>query len=93
MSDPSIQAQTTSNLQGYVGKSIGDICSNGFSSPNQNHCAHFVAHALKLKLGMLCGDMQFKTKGTGASIRCDEIFNRLTSKGPWEDRPKSTRVC
>ena len=77
------------DLQSYVGKSIDDICSNGFSSAAQNHCAHFVSHALGLKLGMLCGDMKFATRGTGGSIRCDELFNRLGDFGAWEDRPAS----
>ena len=75
------------SLQGYVGKSISDICSNGFASPTQNHCAHFVSHAHGIKLGMLCGDMTFNTKKTGASIRCDEIYNRLMAKGKWDDKP------
>jgi hypothetical protein len=74
-------------LQTYVGKTIADICTNNFSSPSQNHCAHFVSHALGIKLGMLCGDMTFKTRKTGASIRCDELYNRLISRGPWEDKP------
>ena len=81
---------TLTALQAYVGKSISDICSNGFSSSNQNHCAHFVSHALGIKLGMLCGDMAFKTKKTGASIRCDELYNRLPQRGKWEDKPAMT---
>lgn len=80
-------ATTLASLRSYVGKSIGDICSTGFSTPTQNHCAHFVSHALGIKLGMLCGDMAWKTKKTGASIRCDELYNRLTFKGKWEDKP------
>lgn len=74
------------DLQGYVGKSIGEICENHFDSSSQNHCAHFVSHALGLKLGMLCGDMKFETKKTGASIRCDELYNYLSQKGPWDQR-------
>ena len=46
-----------SDLQDYVGKSIDKICTNGFTSHSQNHCAHFVSHALGLQLGMLCGDV------------------------------------
>ena len=76
-----------STLQNYEGKSIADICTNGFTSPSQNHCAHFVSHAHGIQLGMLCGDMTFKTKKTGASIRCDELYNGLRSKGKWEDKP------
>ena len=34
-----------------------------------NLCAHFVSHALGLKIGMLCGDMKYKSRGKGASIR------------------------
>jgi hypothetical protein len=74
-------------LQGYEGNSIADICTNKFSSSSQNHCAHFVSHAHGIQLGMLCGDMTFKTKKTGASIRCDELYNRLMRKGEWADRP------
>ncbi|MDR0777608.1 MAG: hypothetical protein LBE81_13375 [Azonexus sp.] len=80
-------ATTLVSLRDYVGKSIGDICSNGFSTPTQNHCAHFVSHALGIQLGMLCGDMAWETRKTGASIRCDELYNRLVSKGEWEDKP------
>lgn len=43
----------------------------------RNHCAHFVSHALGLQLGTLCGDMSWKTRHTGASIRCDELYSHL----------------
>lgn len=82
-------AVSLSDLMALVGKSPGDICSNGFSSPTQNHCAHFVCHALNIQIGMLCGDMTFATKKTGASIRCDELFNGLSKKGPWDNRPNN----
>lgn len=81
-------AISLASLQGFVGKPISDICGNGFSSATQNHCAHFVSHALNIQLGMLCGDMSYKTRKTGASIRCDELYNRLTRKGKWDDRPE-----
>lgn len=74
-------------LVGFVGKPISSICQNKFCSPTQNHCAHFVSHAHDLQLGVLCGDMLFATKGTGASIRCDDLFNRLATRGTWEERP------
>jgi hypothetical protein len=79
---------TLPDLLAYVGKPIGDVCDNEFSSPAQNHCAHFVSHALDIQIGMLCGDMTFATRKTGASIRCDELFNGLRSTGPWAKRPK-----
>lgn len=77
-----------SSLMDYVGKPISDICSNGFISGSQNHCAHFVSHALDIQIGMLCGDMTFETRKTGASIRCDELYNGLANTGPWDDRPE-----
>ena len=77
-------------LTGYVGKGIADICSNGFADPHQNHCAHFVSHALGIKLGMLCGDMKHSTKHSGASLRVDEIFNQLSRRGTWENVPPNS---
>jgi hypothetical protein len=80
-------ATTLASLRNYVGKSIGDICSNGYLQPTENHCAHFVSHASGIQLGLICGDMEWKTRKTGTSLRCDEIYNRLVFKGEWEDRP------
>jgi hypothetical protein len=79
---------TAADLEAFVGEPIDDICQTGLVAPSHNHCAHFVGHALGIKLGMLCGDMTYKTRRTGASIRCDELYNGLKSKGPWSDRPK-----
>ena len=81
---------TANDLQALVGKEIDDICTNGYSTRAQSHCAHFVSHGLGIRIGLLCGDMgaSAKTRHTGASIRCDELYNGLTRKGPWEDRPK-----
>ena len=80
-------AVSISDLQKYVGKPITDICENEFSTTKQNHCAHFVGHVMEIQLGMLCGDMKYKTRKTGGSIRCDELYNRLSQRGPWEERP------
>jgi len=38
-------------LDAYVGKSIAQICPNGFAALDRNHCAHFVAHALGYDFG------------------------------------------
>jgi hypothetical protein len=80
-------AITASILEPYLGKSIAAICSNHYSTPSQNHCAHFVAHALGIKIATLCGDMAWKTRHTGATVRVDELYNGLTYKGPWDQRP------
>ena len=78
---------TLDALQAYVGKDISEICGNHFASPSYNHCAHFVSHVLEIKSGMLCGDMAYKSRRTGGSIRCDEIYNNLDETGPWGRRP------
>jgi hypothetical protein len=75
------------DLQGYVGKSIGQLCSNNYSATSQSHCAHCVSHILGIQIATLCGDMRYNTRKTGATIRCDELYNGLTRKGPWDQRP------
>jgi hypothetical protein len=79
---------TEPNIAAYVGKSIGDICENHYNTTHQNHCAHFVSHALSIQLPILCGDMKFETRHTGATIRCHELFNQLVDRGTWNKRPK-----
>jgi hypothetical protein len=80
-------AVTLEALQAYEGQTIADICTNAYASAKDNHCAHFVSHAHGIQLGMLCGDMAYKTRKTGGSIRCDEIYNRLALTGVWTDKP------
>jgi hypothetical protein len=76
-----------SDLQGYVGKSIGQICNNRFTTTSQSHCAHVVSHILDIHIATLCGDMTYDTRRTGATIRCDELYNGLVRKGPWDQKP------
>jgi hypothetical protein len=80
-------------LNEYVGKDIKDICDTGYDAANVNHCAHFVSHALDIKIGLICGNMKFSTKGKGASIRVNEIYNECTERGEWDKRPQSTKTC
>jgi hypothetical protein len=78
---------TENQVSAYVGKNIGDICENKFNDTNQNHCAHFVSHVLGIKLAVLCGDLNFSTRHTGATIRCNELYNNLPSRGLWTSKP------
>ena len=80
---------TKSELDAWVGKPMGDLCQNNFTTPKENHCAHFVGHALGIQLGILCGDLGKKaiTRHTGASLRCNELYNALQWTGPWDERP------
>jgi hypothetical protein len=75
------------DLQGYVGKSIGQICNNGFALTSQFHCAHVVSHILDIRMATLCGDLTYDTRRTGATIRCDELYNGLVRKGLWDQKP------
>ncbi|HLJ89275.1 MAG TPA: hypothetical protein VKZ53_20820 [Candidatus Angelobacter sp.] len=76
------------SLDTFLGKPIKDICTVGYDDGAQNHCAHFVSHALEIKNGILCGDMKFDTRHQGTTIKVHELFNSLSQRGPWEESPK-----
>ena len=76
-------------LRTYVNKSMGDICLNGFTDPGQNHCAHFVSHVLNIQYGTLCNVMTTGPRAQSATIRVNEIYNRLTTKGTWASQPSN----
>jgi hypothetical protein len=42
---------TWEGLNSYVNFGIQDICYTGRTNPNENHCAHFVCHALGISHG------------------------------------------
>lgn len=74
------------DLNAYVGKPISEICDKGYHPDSENHCAHFVSHALGIQIGTLCGDMNYATRHSGATLRVNELYNGLSSRGPWETR-------
>jgi hypothetical protein len=75
----------------YAGHGMNEICENHFDTKGENHCAHFVSHALGIKFPVTCGDLKFSTKGSGATIRWDELFNQLNPRGLWDNRPTDGR--
>jgi hypothetical protein len=83
---------TQQQLESYLGKSISQICPNGFTGNADNHCAHFVAHVLGYRFGVTC---QLMTHGRlpGATIRVQEIFPRCGAVGVWSLRPSSLPTC
>ena len=83
---------TRQQLDAYVGKSIGEICQNGYTSRADNHCAHFVSHVLAYQFGVTCR-MMSHGKGTAATIRVQEIFPKCPSVGVWSLRPASLKTC
>jgi hypothetical protein len=83
---------THHQLAGYLGKPIGDICQNGYTSVHENHCAHFVSHVLGYRFGATC-QMMGNGKGDPATLRVHELFPRCHSAGVWSLRPSSIRTC
>ncbi len=83
---------TPQQLNAYLGKSIGDICQNGFTNNAENHCAHFVSHVLDYKFGVTC-KMMGNGKGPAANLRVQEIFPKCPTVGVWSLRPSPLRIC
>lgn len=73
-------------LDGFVGLNISDICGNGYDTPADNHCAHFVSHAAGLSSGYTCKSHKGGARA-GAAIRVLELFARCGQVGLWVDRP------
>lgn len=83
---------TQHQLTGYLGKSIADICQNGYASAHENHCAHFVSHVLGYQAGVTC-QMMGTGKGPAATLRVQDLFSKCRSVGLWSLRPASLRIC
>jgi hypothetical protein len=83
---------TQQQLDGYLGKAIGEICPNAYTSTADNHCAHFVAHVLGYQFGVTCR-MMGNGKGVGATLRVQELFPKCPSVGVWSLRPASLSTC
>jgi hypothetical protein len=75
---------TERNLELYLGKNIAAICP--FKYVGKNNCAHYVGHVLNLQIGILCSLTRRKQPGR-ASIRVNDIYNSLTSRGLWSKKP------
>jgi hypothetical protein len=63
-----------STLNTYVGQPISQICPHGFDKPDDNHCAHFVSHALQLSLGYTCALAKGRAGAAAANLRVHELF-------------------
>lgn len=83
---------TEQQLSRFLGKSIADICRNGYTNDADNHCAHFVSHALGYGFGVTC-QMMGSPIGPAANLRVQEIFPRCARLGVWSLRPASLSVC
>lgn len=65
-------------LDSWLNKSMTDICLNGYATPSDNHCAHFVSHALSLDFGYTCRQHTGK-QNRGANLRVQEVFANCPS--------------
>jgi hypothetical protein len=83
---------TQPQLDGFLGKSMAEICPNGFAANSDNHCAHFVSHVLGLRYGVTCQVMSHGRQ-PGVTIRVQEIFPRCPTVGAWSLRPASLTAC
>jgi hypothetical protein len=79
-------ALTEATLIALVGKHIRDICTVGYTSDSDNHCAHFVSHVLGYQFGVTCRTMA-NGPGTPASIRVQDVFSHCLQVGEWDNRP------
>ena len=85
------QVITPHRLDGYVGKSMADICENGYTSA-ADHSAHFGSHALGFEFGVTCR-MVGNHRGPAATLHVQELFPRCKSVGVWSLRPGSLSPC
>lgn len=79
-------------LDRYVGKSIGEICPNAYTSNAESHAAHFVAHVLGYSFGPTC-KMMGNGRGPAATLRVQDILVKSASVGAWSLRPGSLTPC
>ena len=67
-----------STLDSYVGRPISQVCPHGYDSGSQNHCAHFVAHALQLRFGYTCTNGRAQVGS--ANVRVQELFPQCSGR-------------
>lgn len=100
MNSTAIQNNTipdlSADLDNHVGKHISKLCNSSLAKINsQNHCAHFVSHALEVhKKGTAdCKTFTYNDKHNPAVkssfIRVNEIFNNCKKRGKWDQAPIS----
>lgn len=77
-------ADLKTRLEALLGKTINQICPNGFHDAKLNHCAHFVGHALGLRHPYNCAQFTGGKKEP-ANIRVHETFAQCSKVGHWAD--------
>ena len=82
---------TDHQLARYVGKSIAEICPNGYAAGAEDHSAHFVSHVLGFQFGATC-QMKGNAMGAAATVRVQDLFAKCRSVGVWSLRPATLRA-
>jgi hypothetical protein len=85
-------ASIAPQLNDFVGKNIKTICANGYAAPHDNHCAHFVSHAMGFQFGYTC-QTATTGKSAGANLRVHELFSHCLTVGRWTDKPADLTGC
>jgi hypothetical protein len=90
-------AATPPPMNDFLGKHISAICPFSIGKDDhQNHCAHFVSHALGYDFDETCKNFTYVDKQReekGATLRVERLFNRALRKGVWDDRPATATSC
>ena len=79
--------------RGYHETNISDICDNNYIQAADNHCAHFVSHAMSYSFGYTCKAAVAGATHQGANLRVHEVFSRCLNVGRWADRPAALTSC
>lgn len=67
---------------------MSEFCQSRLARDNgKNQCAHYVSHMLGYQYGAGCNS-ELGTEES-MSIRVNEVFNEMSSRGYWEFRPAS----
>lgn len=84
-------------MKSYEGRSIGEICANGYSDTGQghNHCAHFVSHVMDYRFGRTCERMvaRINRQVPGVTRSVKEIFLRSANKAILTDCTTFPKPC
>lgn len=88
-------------LDAYLGQSVTDFCGKyGEVGDSMNHCAHFVAHVLSLRVvgAALCSNVggsnyPASQRGQGFCIRVNEIFNICSNPARVKLASQPTTKC
>jgi hypothetical protein len=83
---------SAADLNAYIGRNINTICGNGYTNAADNHCAHFISHALEYTFGYTCRAAG-NGNGAAANLRVHEVFALCPTVGRWADKPATLRTC